>query len=181
MRSHDPVGIVQGSIISASVKIWVGVGRSPSSKQTSVDSSTAAQERAFDPSVLKSFQRLIKCHFNCPLNVIKSERWEQNLNYTQSRHFIARAKPIRDSSKTAAALSESDVSTVSKTDRFALVINRLRSNNFSNVARLTRPAASGHADRYRHENHCHRAQRAILDRPLTQSRREGFTRTHSAF
>ena len=66
MRNHDPVGIVQGSIISASVKLWVGVGQPSSSKQTSVESSTASQERAFDPSVLKNFQRLIKCHFNCP-------------------------------------------------------------------------------------------------------------------
>jgi hypothetical protein len=82
MRSHDPVCIVQGSIISASVKFWVRVGQPSSSKQTGVESSTASQERAFDPSVLENFQRLIKCHFNCPLNIIKSERREQDLNYT---------------------------------------------------------------------------------------------------
>ena len=84
MRSYNPVGIVQGSIISASVKFWVRVGQPSSSKQTTVELSTATQETSFDPSVLKSFQCLIKCHFNCSLNVIRSERWEQNLNYTQS-------------------------------------------------------------------------------------------------
>ena len=84
MRNHDPVGIVQGSIISASVKLWVGVGQPSSSKQTSVESRTAPRETTFDPSVLKNFQRLIKCHFNCPLNVIKREHGEQDLNYTQS-------------------------------------------------------------------------------------------------
>jgi hypothetical protein len=84
MRSYNPVGIVQGNIISASVKFWVRVGQPSSSKQTSIESNTATQETSFDPSVLKSFQCLIKCHFNYSLNVIRSERWEQNLNYTQS-------------------------------------------------------------------------------------------------
>jgi hypothetical protein len=51
MRSYNPVGIVQGNIISASVKFWVQVGQTSSSKQTSVESSTAAQETAFDPGV----------------------------------------------------------------------------------------------------------------------------------
>ena len=84
MRSHDPVCIVQGRIILALVEFWVRVGQPSSSEQTSVQSRTASQERAFNPSVLKNFQRLIKCHFNCPLNVIKREHGEQDLNYTQS-------------------------------------------------------------------------------------------------
>ena len=72
MRSYNSVSIVQGNIISASVKFWVRVGQPSSSKQTSVEPSTASKETAFDPSVLKSFQRLIKCHFKCSLNVIRS-------------------------------------------------------------------------------------------------------------
>ena len=114
MRNHDPVGIVQGSIISASVKLWVGVGQPSSSKQTSVQSSAASQERAFDPSVFKNFQRLIKCHFNCLLNVIKSERWEQDLNYTQLT--LHRDQTNSGFLQEAALFSESGASTVGKTD-----------------------------------------------------------------
>jgi len=66
MQSYDPVGIVEGSIISLSVKFGMRVDQLSSRKQTSVESSTAPRETAFDPGVLKSFQRLIKCHSNRP-------------------------------------------------------------------------------------------------------------------
>ena len=64
MQSYDPVGIVECSIISLSVKFGMRVDQLSSRKQTSVESSTAPRETAFDPGVLKSFQRLIKCHSN---------------------------------------------------------------------------------------------------------------------
>jgi hypothetical protein len=69
MQSYDPVGIVEGRIISLSVKFWMRVDQLSNRKQTSVESNTAPRETTFDPSVLKRFQRLIKCHFNCPSNV----------------------------------------------------------------------------------------------------------------